>query len=87
MEFKNDTVIKTLRFKSSRCDIPSVENMNMKIEKDTILFDFGHRFDPDCEREIGSALIMVDLVINKRKYPNYKKLIIKHKYDNNPWFK
>ncbi|RZJ98954.1 MAG: hypothetical protein EOO46_23245 [Flavobacterium sp.] len=87
IQFKNDTVIKTLRFKGSGCDMPSTENMNMKIERDTIIFDFGHSFDPNCKRETGSALMLIDLVLNKRKYPNYDKLIIRYKYDNNPWYK
>lgn len=87
VEFENDTVILTKYFKGSDCDLPIPQRMSINIVNDTLAFDFGRIYDPNCERQIGSALILVDFVLNKRKYPNYKKLIIKYKYDNPNWRK
>ncbi|SHK20589.1 hypothetical protein [Chryseobacterium polytrichastri] len=52
--------------------------MNIKIVNDTIIFNFGlSKKDPDCERRFGVAGIMVDFVLNKNKFPDYKKFKIK----------
>lgn len=78
-EKNNDTVIYTTYFKGAVCDIPNEEEMNIKISNDTLYFNFGlAKISPDCEKEIGVAGIMVDFVLNKKKYPNYKELKIKH---------
>jgi hypothetical protein len=74
IELKNDTVIYTRYYKGSPCDIPIPENMKGKIINDTLYFDNGNFPNPDCDSRIGSAAIIVDFVINKKKYPNYKKL-------------
>lgn len=77
-ELKNDTLIYTTYFKGATCDIPNAEKMNIKIVNDTIIFNFGlSKKDPDCERRFGVAGIMVDFVLNKNKFPDYKKFKIK----------
>jgi hypothetical protein len=51
--------------------------MSIKILNDTLYFNFGlAKINPDCGREIGVAGIMIDFVLNKKKYPNYKELKI-----------
>lgn len=77
-ELKNDTLIYTTYFKGAACDIPNAEKMNIKIVNDTIIFNFGlSKKDPDCERRFGVAGIMIDFVLNKNKFPDYKKFKIK----------
>ena len=82
IEFKNDTVIMTKFFKDSPCDIPIPETMKMMIEKDTLIFNCGRTYDPNCDRTIGVAGILIDFVINKREYPNYKMLAFKYNFDD-----
>ena len=78
-EINNDTVIYTSYFKGAPCDIPNGNEMKINIKKDTLFFNFGlENVSPDCERKIGVAGIMVDFVLNKKKYPDYKSLYIKH---------
>lgn len=78
-EVNNDTVIYTNYFKGASCDIPNGDRMKINIIKDTLFFNFGlENISPDCERKIGVAGIMVDYVLNKKKYPNYKSLSIKY---------
>lgn len=81
-ETENDTVILTKYIRGSGCDLPVPEKMSVEMVNDTLIFDFGRVYDPDCERTIGVAGIYIDFLVNKRKYPNYRKLILKYKYDN-----
>lgn len=78
-EIKNDTLVYTAYFKGAVCDIPNAEKMNINIVNDTIVFNFGlNKEDPDCERRFGVAGIMVDFVLNKKKFPDYRNLKIKN---------
>ncbi|MCX8534201.1 hypothetical protein [Chryseobacterium luquanense] len=77
-ELKNDTVVYSSYFKGASCDIPQSNSMNMKIVNDSLIFNFGIKKNTDCERRFGSSGIIVDFVINKKKYPNYKDLKIKY---------
>lgn len=78
-EINKDTVIYTTYFKGAHCDIPNEKEMSIKISNDTLYFNFGlAKISPDCERKIGVAGIMIDFVLYKNKYPNYKKLKIKY---------
>ena len=71
----------TKYFKGSHCDIPIPQAMKMSIEKDTLIFDSGKTYDPDCDGTIGVAGILIDFVINKRVYPNYRTFSFKYTYD------
>ncbi len=71
-EVDDDTVIYTFYLKGSFCDMPIPETMSMKIANDTLFYNFA-RYDLDC---IGVAGMMIDFVLNKKKYPNYKDLVI-----------
>lgn len=84
-ETDNDIVIYTRYIKGSYCDMPIPEKMSVKIIKDTLLFDFARVYDPNCERTIGTAGIFIDFLVNKRRYPEYRNLKIKYKYDNPNW--
>lgn len=78
-EINKDSVIYTTYFKGAVCDIPNGEEMSIKISNDTLYFNFGlANISPDCEREIGVAGIMVDFVLNRKKYPNYNNLKMKY---------
>ena len=75
-ELENDTVVYTMPyFRGSCCgDLPRPDLMKAKIVKDTLYYDYGNYPIPDCDSSIGICGIIVDFVINKRKYPNYRKL-------------
>lgn len=76
-ELSNDTLIYTAYYRGAYCDIPQKEDMSIKIKNDTIFFNFGlENVDPDCERTVGVAGIMVDFILNKKKYSDYKGLKI-----------
>ena len=77
IELKNDTVIYSRFYKGSPCDLPIIENMKGTVINDTLYYDNGKLPNYDCKGRIGSAIIIVDIVINKKKYPNYKKLYLK----------
>ena len=78
-EIDKDTVIYTQYFKGAYCDIPNGDEMKIDIKNDTIIFNFGlESISSDCESEIGVAGIVVDFVLNRKKYPNYKELKIKY---------
>ena len=82
-ELNNDTLVYSAYFKGAICDIPNVKKMGIKIIKDTLMFDFGiNKTSLECEKSFGVASITVDFVLNKRKYPNYKKLKIKYLNQN-----
>lgn len=82
---ENDSVILTRYFKGSGCDLPIPEKMTAQISNDTLYFDFGRVYDPNCERTIGVAGIFIDFIVNKEEYPDYEKLVITYKYDNPNW--
>lgn len=77
-ELKNDTVVYSSYFKGASCDIPQSKSMNMEIVNDSLIFNFGIKKNADCERRFGTSGIIVDFVINKKKYPNYKDLKMKY---------
>lgn len=78
-EVNKDTVIYTTYFKGAYCDIPNEKEMTIKISNDTLYFNFGlASVSPDCERKVGVAGILIDFVLNKKKYLNYKELKIKY---------
>jgi hypothetical protein len=78
-EISGDTLIYTTYFKGAVCDIPNEQNMKIRISNNTLYFDFGlSNVASDCERRFGVAGIMIDFVLNKKKYPNYKELNIEY---------
>jgi hypothetical protein len=53
--------------------------MEIRIMNDTLYFYFGlDNIPPDCNRKTGVSGIMIDFILNKKKYSNHKNLKIKY---------
>lgn len=78
---KQDTVFFTLGYFRGNCcgSIPEPKNMFAEIVNDTIYYDYRNKIDPNCDSSIGICGAVIDFVINKNKYPNYKNFIWKYK--------
>ncbi|AIN73151.1 hypothetical protein SAMN02745938_106119 [Flavobacterium psychrophilum DSM 3660] len=78
---KQDTVIFTLGYFRGDCcgSIPQPKNMFAEIFNDTIYYDYRNEKDPNCDSRIGICGAVIDFVINKNKYPNYKNLKWKYR--------
>ncbi|EJG00690.1 hypothetical protein FF52_13661 [Flavobacterium sp. F52] len=78
---KEDTVIFTLGYFRGDCcgSIPEPQKMYAEIVNDTIYYDYRNEIDPDCDSSIGICGAVIDFVINKNKYPNYKNFTWKYR--------
>lgn len=77
-QFDGDYAIKRIGYwKGSPCgDVPKTERVIGIRKNDTIFINYNKKRDPSCDPRIGVAGNAIDLVINTKKYPNYKKLIL-----------
>lgn len=57
--------------------VPETERVSAKIVSDTIYINYNQKRKPNCNSSIGLCGNAIDFVINKNKYPNYKKLTFK----------
>ena len=65
-------------WRGSPCgDVAETQRVVGKIQNDTIFINNNIKINPLCNPAIGIASNTIDLVINKKKYPNYRNLIIK----------
>lgn len=82
---KNDTALITLGYFRGDCcgGVPSPEKMAAKILHDTLYYDYRTSIIPNCDSRIGICGATIDFVINAKKYPNYKSLILSNKVLNN----
>ncbi len=76
---KGEYVTKRIGYwRGSPCgDVAETQRVVGKIQNDTIFINYNIKINPLCNPAIGIASNAIDLVINKKKYPNYKNLIIK----------
>lgn len=54
--------------------MPDIDKMKIQINDDKIIFDF--RTNNDSNSINGTAKLVLEFVINSKKYPNYKELKI-----------
>ncbi|MDN3725553.1 hypothetical protein QRD02_14300 [Aequorivita sp. SDUM287046] len=78
-KFDGNYAIKRIGYwKGSPCgDVPETERVIGIRRNDTIFINYNKKMDPLCDPRIGVAGNAIDLVINTKKYPNYRNLIIK----------
>lgn len=78
---KQDTVFFTLGYFKGDCcgSVPYPKNMFAEIVNDTIYYDYRNEKDPNCDSRIGICGAVIDFVINKNKYPNYKNFKWKYR--------
>ena len=71
-----DTAVFTFSLIKGDCcgGVPNAAIMKAKILNDTIFYNDGRIPIDNCDRTIGTCGALIDFVINKKKYPNYKKL-------------
>lgn len=58
-------------------DVPETERVSAKVMNDTVYINYNKKREPNCDSSIGLCGNAIDFVINKKKYPNYKKLTFK----------
>ena len=77
-QFEGEYAIKRIGYwKGSPCgDVAITERVVGYRVNDTIFINYNRRLDPLCDQRIGVAANAIDLVINTKKYPNYKNLIL-----------
>lgn len=78
-EVKREYAIKRIGYwRGSRCgDVAQTERVIGKIQNDTIFINYNLKINSFCDPSIGIATNAIDLVVNKKNYPNFKNLIIK----------
>lgn len=76
-QLDGDFALKRLGYwRGSKCgDVPATERVVGHIKNDTVFINYNKRIDPFCDSSIGLAVNAIDLVINIKKYPNYKNFI------------
>lgn len=64
-------------WRGSPCgDVPETERVIGIRRNDTIFINYNKKIDPNCDPRIGIAGNAIDLVINTKKYPNYKNIVL-----------
>lgn len=77
-EIDNTATIRLGYWRGDCCgDVPETERVSAKIINDTVYINYNQKRDPLCNPSIGICANAIDFVINKKKYPNYKKLTFK----------
>lgn len=78
-EDKGEYAIKRIGYwRGSPCgDVAETQRVVGKIQNDTIFINYNIKINPLCNPAIGLATNTIDLVVNKKKYPNYRNLIIR----------
>lgn len=76
---KDNTATIRLGYWSGDCcgGVPETERVSAKIINDTVYINYNQKREPNCNSSIGYCGNAIDFVINKNKYPNYKKLTFK----------
>lgn len=67
-----DSVVQTKYLRGAACDLPSRDKMFIEIVNDTIILNFGKKYDPNGKRLVGIAGMQIDFVLNPKVYPDYK---------------
>lgn len=76
-EGKNTASLK-LKFRGGCCDMPSLEMMNAEVVNDTMYIDEAVQPHKNHDKT-GVCGMVVKIIINTNRYPNYKNLIISYK--------
>lgn len=74
----NFAIIRIGDWKGDCCgNVPETERITSKIIKNTIFYNFNKKQRPNCDSGIGLCANAIDLVVNIKKHPNYRKLVFK----------
>ncbi|MES2592819.1 MAG: hypothetical protein V4608_13125 [Bacteroidota bacterium] len=86
---KKDTAIYTLGYFRGDCcgSIPNPSRIFAKIINDTIYVNYNRQREPNCDSSIGLCGMVIDFVIDTKKYPNYRNLIWKEDIVSKFYFK
>lgn len=71
-----DTVAYLFLRKHSMCVREIEETMRLEIKNDTIHFYCNYNTIPNCDSRVGTAGTIAVFTLNKRKFPNYEKMVI-----------